>query len=240
MSSPQAQLTNLPQHIQDRLANLDCEVQAIIQSAQANFVTEIPRRLAFSMTSTLGTGDLMTPYERAQSVSFVTRYEHLPENITVRLVEKDGQWLIGNLWVLRHVLNDFRPIIQNQRDAVYYARVHSIWNQMLRRTDPTQGLVVRVLAENGDDVTVQYTKWLNENKRAITAVLGALEFGYLYNGILQHSDGDLSRRFLADYVSGDLNYLLWKHIKVLGFIKSLLGPYHRLMSVLTFPQLGAL
>jgi len=77
-------------------------------------------------------------------------------------------------------------------------------------------------------------------KRAITAVLNGLEFGYLYNGILQHSDASLSRRFLTDYASGELNYLLWKHVRVLGFIKSLLRPYHRMMSVLTLPTLGAL
>jgi hypothetical protein len=237
---PPEHLNRLPTHVQNRLGDLDREVQDIITNAQRNFVTEIPRRLAFNMTSALGCGDLMTPYERAQSVSFVTRYEHLADNVQVHLVETDGSWRIGNLWVLRHVLNDFRPIIQNQRDSVYYARVHSTWFQMLRRSDPSQGLVVRVIADNGDDVTGPYSKWLNENKRAISAVLNGLEFGYLYNGILQHSDADLSTRFLTDYVSGDLNYLLWKHIRVLGFIRSLLGPYHLLMSVLTFPSLGGL
>jgi len=117
--------------------------------AKSEFKTEIPRRVAFSMTSASTSGDLLTEYERALSVSFVTRYDHLPDDLTVHLVEHNGQWQINNFWELRHVLNDFRPIIQNQRDAVYYARVHSIWCRMLLRTDPTEGMVVRVFGRHG-------------------------------------------------------------------------------------------
>src|SRR5438270_11428134 len=96
------------------------------------------------------------------------------------------------------------------------------------------------LADTGNDVTALYSKWLTENKRAITAVITNLEFSYLYNGILQHSDTSLSKRYLSDYASVELNYLLWKHVRVLGFIKSLLGPYYKMMNVLTFPKLGPL
>lgn len=225
----------IPQRIQDRLRDLDREIRTIFARAESKFVTQIPTRLAFKMSSALSTGSLITPDERAQSISFVTRYEHLPDNIKVHITESDGHWHIRNLWVLRHVLNDFRPIIQNQKDSVYYAKVHSTWSRMLQRTNPAQGLVVRVFDEAGNDTTEIYSKWLKENKRAITAILDGLEFGYLYNGILQHSDASQSTRFLTDYASGELNYLLWKHVRVLGFLKSLLGPYHRMMNVLTFP-----
>ena len=70
--------------------------------------------------------------------------------------------------------------------------------------------------------------------------MNRLEFAYLYNGVLQHSDPNYTKRFLADYTTGQLNYLLWKHVRVLGFIKTLLKPYHTMMRVLTFPALGGL
>ena len=212
---PTEHIGQLPRRIQDRLGQLHQEVDAIIAKANTHFKTEVPRRIAFNMTSNSTSGDLITGYERAQSVSFVTRYEHLPDNLTVRLIEQDGAWQIGNFWELRHVLNDFRPIIQNQRDAVYYARVHNVWCQMLLRTNSTEGMVIRILAYPDEDITPLYAKWLTENKRAIKSVIDSLEFPYLYNGILQHSDATLSRRYLSDYASGELNYLLWKHVRVL-------------------------
>jgi hypothetical protein len=67
-----------------------------------------------------------------------------------------------------------------------------------------------------------------------------MNFGYLYNGILQHSDPGFSTQYLEDYTSGALNYVLWKHAHVLGVIRRLLWPYFLLMNVLTFPKLGPL
>src|SRR5437588_1365311 len=107
-------IRRVPQRIQGRLEQLHRAVEAIMAKAKSEFKTEIPRRVAFSMTSASTSGDLLTEYERALSVSFVTRYDHLPDDLTVHLVEHNGQWQINNFWELRHVLNDFRPIIQNQ------------------------------------------------------------------------------------------------------------------------------
>jgi hypothetical protein len=230
----------IPQRIQDKLQAFDNENQTLIAKAQQRFVTQIPSKIAFDMRSTSSSGDLIKPCERAQSISFVTRYEHLPDDIRVHLGKQDEIWYIKNLWELKHVLNDFRPIIQNQKDAVHYTRIHNVWNQMLQRSDPTQGMVIRALDVEGGDITDSYSKYITENKRAITDILNGLEFDYLYNGILQHSDPDLAQRFFADYVSGELNYLFWKHIRLLGYIKSLLRPYYTMMSVLTFPKLGGL
>jgi hypothetical protein len=188
---------SLPPHIQKRLDNLDQEIAAILLSAERHFETSVPRRIAIDFKSLAKDGDLMTEFERAQSVSFVTRYDHLPDDMKVHVIEQDGKWYIDNSWVLRHLLNDFRPLIQNQRDAVYYTRVHSVWYRMLQRTDPNEGMLVRALSENGLDITLTYSRWLVENKRAITTVLSKLDFGYLYNGILQHSDAAYSKRFLG-------------------------------------------
>jgi hypothetical protein len=153
MKMPPEQVDQIPRRIRDRLQAIDREIESLMAKAESRFLTEVPRRISFDMSSTTTTGDFITAYERAQSVSFVTRYENLPENVTLHLVEQDGDWYMQDLWVLRHVLNDFRPIIQNQKDAVYYAQIHRAWNQMLRRTDPTEGMIVKVLDETSQDIT---------------------------------------------------------------------------------------
>jgi len=230
----------LPDRIRKRLAEDEADAEALIANATALLTTPFPPRMAFSYQGMAFGGDLMSDFERAQSVSFVTRYEHLPADVKIHLGEKNGVWSINNFWVLRHVLNDFRPIIQNQGDAVYYQTVHNQWYQMLTRADPAEGMTIRVIGENEQDATPDFCKRLGENNRAIRHLVNALDFDYLYNGFLQHSDMRFSKRFFDDFISGELNYVLCKHVRPLGTITHLLSPYHRLMRTLTFPHLGNL
>ena len=82
---------------------------------------------------------------------------------------------------------------------------------------------------------------LAEHAKAIAEALSHLHLDYLYNGILQHSDEVFSSRFVKDYTSGELNYILWKHVHILSFIQELLAPYHKLfLNFLAFPKLGPL
>ncbi len=182
----------------------------------------------------------MTPYERAQSVSFITRYEHLPREYPVCVIRDGEDWRIGNLDFLRHVLNDFRPLVQNQDDSVHYRKIHAVWRGMLKREDPADGMTIRVRCSNGSDVTADYISYLDQHIGAISLVVRAMDFSYLYNGLLQHSDPGYSQQLLTDYVSGEINYLLWKHALVLSFVREMLGPYYQVARVLTFPRLGPL
>ena len=116
------ELPSLPSALRDRLRKEDDEVRDIVKSAAANIQTKLPA-VAFSFTSSTA-GDILTVEERAQSVSFITRYELIPTEVKVQLVERDSAWYIENFAALGHVLNDFRPLIQNKRDAVYHQNVH--------------------------------------------------------------------------------------------------------------------
>ena len=49
-----------------------------------------------------------------------------------------------------------------------------------------------------------------------------------------------TRRFLRDYTSGELNYILWKHVQVLGFIHDMLELYYNVTRGLTLPKPGPL
>lgn len=234
----------VPEPIRDRVRRLREEVDAINDAAMANFVTEIPKRISFSASgnsSVSWNGDLMPPEERAQAVSFVVRYQHLRDDLKVHIGPVDGEWHIKNLWELRHMLNDVRPIIQNQKDSTYYTKVNGTIQKRLRRTDIAQGMRIQVFeGDTENEVTLDYASYLGENTKAIAAIINRMEYGYLYNGVLQHADPSYTQRLLSDYTSGELNYTLWKHVIVLGQIQYWLTPYYRVLSILNFPSLGSL
>lgn len=234
----------VPESIRTRVGELRKEIDQIYNGAMSKFSTVIPSSLSFDMSgqaSPAWGGDLMPPEERAQAISFVIRFDRLRDDVRCRFGLVNGEWHITNLWELRHMLNDLRPIIQIQKDSTFYTNVNATIQKWLRRANPAEGVLMRVF-EGGTqtDVTLTYATYLGENTKAIAALLSGLEYGYLYNGILQHSDLHHSKRLLQDYTSGELNYILWKHVIVLGQIHYWLTPYYRVLNVLTFPQLGSL
>lgn len=233
-----SQITNLPERIQKRLETLQREIDHIISGAKDRLKTELPNPIQLQFLN-LAPCDVLTEYERAQSISFLTRFDHLLD-YTIKIVEHHGANFIANMDFLRHALNEFRPLIQNERDSVYYKKIHAVWYAMLTLDDPEKGTTIRVFDEFQKDVTSIFTRRLCERNKAISYVLRLLDYKYLYNGILQHSDGDYSQRFLQDYTSGELHYVLWKHVHCLRFIREMLASYYQLLKFLTSPRLGPL
>jgi hypothetical protein len=231
----------LPDRITSRLRAIAAEVEKVIGEANQEIVTEIPAKIAFRYESAVLGRDILSDHERAQSVSFVTRFDHFPTALATQFaVDEDKNWRITNLWDLRQALNDFRSVIQNQSDSVYYQNIHNTWYKALRETDKSKGTTVRVLDDQHRDVTDAYARWLSERNKAIRHLISAFDYDYLYNGFLQHADPKFSKRLFQDYMSGEINYLLWKHVLPLGVLIGLLHPYYMLMRSLTFPSLGPL
>ena len=229
----------LPERIQLRLENLNIQVDQIVSAASALITIQLPGALSLRIENA-APRDFLTSYERAQSISFITRFDQLPTDYTVQIVHREGEFYIENLSFLRHVLNDFRPLIMNQSDSTYYQNIHRVWYGMLTLGDPAKGTTIRAINEAEIDATAVFTSWLSQHNQAITLALRPLDFDYLYNGVLQHSGEEFSDRFLRDYTSGELNYVLWKHAHILGFIRRLLLPYYQVARWLTCPRVGAL
>jgi hypothetical protein len=207
----------LPERIAKRFEAISADVQKAIDEANQKIVTTIPEKIAFRYESAILDRDILSEYERAQSVSFVTRFDHFPDDLHTHIVvDEQSNWWIANLWDLRQSLNDFRSVIQNQSDSIYYQYIHGTWVQALRQIDKSKGTVVRVLDVQQHDVTPVYVKWLGERNQAIRHLLAAFDYGYLYNGFLQHSDPKFSKRLMRDYTSGEINYLLWRHVRPFG------------------------
>lgn len=239
MNLPPEIISKIPERVVNRLQTLEVEIQTLITKAMEQLVTKLPNPLSFEFTHS-APSDILTDKERAQSISFITRYEHLPSDSSVQLVEHSGTWHIGNFPFLRHALNDYRPIIQNKSDSVYYRNIHSVWYPMLLRANSADGMTIRSYDIQKNDITPTFAKWIGERLRAISIVLDSLDYDYLYNGILQHSDDRFAHRFLEDYISGEINYIFWKHMHVLNFIKEMLRPYYTLINQVSFPKMGAL
>ncbi len=231
---------SLPDRIRDRLEALETQGQRIISAARDKITAAAPGTVSFRYQAVLPGRDILLPHERAQSLGFVTRYEALPDAVGAQVVVSGERLELGNLDFLRHTLNEYRTIVMNERDSVYYRKLHSTWRAMLLRPSVVEGTIVRVLDATDKDVTAGFVQWLDQTQSAIKFIINALELDYLYNGILQHCDERHSERFLQDYLSGELNYIMLKSAGIITAVKDHLEPYYRLANALTFPELGPL
>jgi len=231
--------SQIPDALRDKFTALEEEIDQILTQAEAVQQTDISGRVSFTYEST-APRDLLTEDERAQSICFVTRYEALPVSEQLRIVAYGDRYYIGNLDYLRHVLNEYRAIVQNKRDSVYYRRIHQFCHGKLVNRNTSNDLVITAEHESEGDITSTFARYLDEQCRSIAVVLRKSEFSYVYNGVLQHSDHSYTRRFLEDYHSGRINYIFVKHAQLLGYIKECLLWHYRLLNALTFPKLGPL
>jgi len=211
------------------------EIIALNEKETQNLHGEI----SFRYESSAPMPDLLTPFERAQSICFIARYECLPEMGTIGIIEKDERFYLSDMPFLRHFLNEYRLIVMNENDSVYYAQIHNLCSKMAN-TDPKKGLCLRVEHEKHGDITEQFIAILKGRKKSIKAIMDKSEFDYIYNGILQHSDHEHTKRFLEDLHSGRINYLFLKHAFFLEHIKESLFWHYKILHSLTFPKLGPL
>jgi len=229
----------IPPKIKARVNELNEDVRQIIEIAHKELQTDVSGELDFRFI-TWAPKEILTDYERAQSVCFITRYNELPMFKRVLIEENNGSYYFGNIHEARHVLNEYRSIIQNKKDSIHYDRVHRFCRKKLLNNDPSEDLSIIVNHKDRGDITQEFSKSLDEKLKAIKSILKHSEFGYIYNGILQHSDHKYTERFWEEYTSGDINYVFAKHALIISHIKPLMEWHYRLFSVMTFPQLGPL
>jgi len=238
-------IDNVPEPIRLKFFALLREIDVeIFSPAVSFFKTQLPENITFRFRGTSGgkVPDALTAWQRSQSASFIFQYEHLPQPRRVHLIQKGTDWFmkIEDITFIRAALNEFRPLIMNQNDSIFFTTVHNVWAAMLNHADPDTGTNIRVVDSDNRDVTSIFIKYLGEHRAALLQILSKLDLDYLYNGLLQHSDEQLSGRLFRDYISGELNYILLKNYLILPLIKNTLAPYHQLLNIMTFPTLGPL
>ncbi|HHF3133829.1 TPA: hypothetical protein ACPJ1T_004399 [Vibrio diabolicus] len=229
----------LPMDVQKKIDSVHSEIEEIVDRAYAHISTDMDGeiRIKFSISAPR---DVLTDFERAQSVCFVTRYDALPEFDNLNLEEHRGRFYFSNFGEARYVLNEFRSIIQNKKDSIHYQQIHRFCRDKLLNEDHTKDLSITVSHNERGDVTSEFLQYLNEHNKAIKSIIKHCEFDYIYNGILQHSDHRFTKRFWSEYASGEANYVFIKHALLTGHLRDLLIWHYRLFSAMTFPKLGPL
>jgi len=224
------------QEIEQKIGELNHEAQRLVDAADANITEEIEGSISFRYQISAPT-DVLSPYERAQSLCFVTKYDGLPEPEGIDIREYRGRFYPNNIDSFRHLLNEYRPIIQNSDDSTHFSRIHHLCRQKLQNRDPGMGLSITVML-NEEDITERFLRLLDQKNRALSRLLRSCEFDYIYNGILQHSDHGYTDRYIQEYNSGELHYVFIKHAVICSYIKQELFWHHYMLKVLSGVIMG--
>ncbi len=227
------------QEIEQRIQNLNEEVRQLVDEANSHITEVIEEKISFRYEIS-APRNVLTPYERAQSLCFVTKYDSLPDLEPVDIGELKGRFYSNNIDVFRHLLNEYRPIIWNNDDSTYFSKIHFLCRQKLENDNPSVDLLITVQLENGEDVTKRFLRLLDQKNKAINRLIRSCEFGYIYNGILQHSDHNYTKRYIEEYSSGELHYVFLKHAMVCSYVKQELLWHHDLLKVLSGVVMGPL
>ncbi|NQZ85836.1 MAG: hypothetical protein HRU03_09010 [Nanoarchaeales archaeon] len=229
----------IPVEIQNKFNTVFKEVENIIETANKNYKTKIPDTIRFQYEIS-APRNVLTDFERAQSICFITRYDSLPEFTKGNIEEKNGFYYFDNYHDIRYLLNEYRCIIQNKKDSIYFQKINKFCRDKLLNEDHSKDLSIKVNHSEQGDITHNFLKFLDENCKVIRSLINQCEFDYLYNGILQHTDHKYTDRFLEEYTSGKINYVFTKHALIAQNIKILMRWYYRLFSALILPKLGPL
>lgn len=227
----------VPVHIKKKIDKLYDEAAAILNKAYS-FIEGFDLQISLVFEHS-APSNILTDEERFQQVCFITRYECLPniEGIIVR--EKDGKYYFSNLDFIRYVLNEYRIILFNQRDSIFYKKLHNFCYSKLANNDASKGLSISAFDVNNSEKTDEFIRFLNANTKAIDFILTYCELDYIYNGILQHADNRHTERYWDDYYNGELNYIFLKNAILVSETKNFMDVYYKIMNCLTFPKLGS-
>lgn len=212
---------------------------ATVMETAIDFIGEFNHKFYFRFKHSAPC-DILSNQERSQQLSFVTRYKHLPEFRGIDLEETNGKFNIANLDRLRLLLNEYRTILFNKDDSIFYRKLHNFCYRGLSNKDSSKGLSISARDINEHDITDEYMKYLCENTKAIDYILSNCDLDYIYNGILQHSDSRYSQTYLEDYHSGKLNYIFVKNAMLVSETKLMMDVYYKIINSITFPRAGHL
>jgi hypothetical protein len=215
------------ERVKDKFGNIHKQLSQTVDEARNKIEVQIDGRLSITIRNAALSQDIITEEDRARFTQFVAKFQQLPEITTVDSVERNGNIFVENLDDAKHVLNEFRPIVWNQNDSIYYNHLYKSISSKLFLKDPTVGTILSVFRNKKEDITDLYNKFLKSHRDAIRFILKRYEsdLDYLYNGVLQHSDKDFTERLANEFDSGELSYILIKNAFLLGPIKQLLTPF---------------
>ncbi|MFH1719186.1 MAG: hypothetical protein ABIF19_17660 [Planctomycetota bacterium] len=231
---------DIPPQILKKLKKCENEAIAIIEEAKSKVTDFDTSSIGLQVTSTAPL-PLMTCEERAQSLAFVVRYEHLPElhNFTAGR-HPSGHYYLNEIDQIRAALNEYRTIFYNKKDGICYGTITNLYERAFNPKHPNASMRIEALTPEGQDLSADYLKHLKSRKRAIRYAIERSDFDYIFNGVLQHTDGQYAMQMVKQYTEGSLAYLLLKNFLISQGLKDLLSEHYKVINVLNFPKMGPL
>jgi len=229
----------IPEKISKKLSDNEKQAIEIINNAEESIAEFSTDNISLTYQISAPVPEL-TPDERACSMVFIFRYDHLPDIHDFTVGEHHGRYYLNDIDNIRAAINEYRTIFWNQKDPIFFGKISKIYRAKLVNRDPSKGLSITAKNKKGHDVTMDFVKHLDSKNKAIRKIIQQSDFDYVFNGVLQHSDGKFSRQLIKDYTNGNLNYILLKNMTLARHIKLLFREYYKVINVLSFPRMGCL
>jgi hypothetical protein len=232
---------DIPPQITEKFKKNESEAFSILEEANEIVSDFDASSVQFRVSSTAPL-PLLTINEQAQSMAFIVRYDHLPVlNSFVAGRHPDGRrYFLNEIDQVRAALNEYRTIFFNNRDGIHYGAITNLYQRAFNRKSPHPSMKYEAILSEGADVSDDYLNHLKTRKKAIQHAIGRSDFDYIFNGVLQHSDGQYSKRMVKEYTDGSLQYTLLKNLFIAQGLKDLLSEHYKVINVMNFPKMGAL
>jgi hypothetical protein len=231
---------DIPPQILNKLKNCENEAKVILEESESKITDFDISSIRLRVTSTAPL-PLMTLEEQAQSLAFVVRYEHLPElhNFTAGR-HSSGRYYLNEIDQIRAALNEYRTIFYNQKDGIFYGKITNLYQRAFDTKHSKASMRIEALTPEGQDISSVYLEHLKSRKRAIRYSIEKSDFDYIFNGVLQHTDGQYAMQMVKQYTDGSLAYLLLKNFLIAQGLKGFLNEHYKVINVLNFPKMGPL
>lgn len=231
----------IPPEILTRLRNCEAEALAILSDAEDLVTVFDPTKVGFRVTSSSPLP--LMPFElQAQSLTFIIRFDHLPEfdSFVAGRHPKTGLYYLNEIDSIRAALNEYRTIFFNQKDGIYFGRITNLYQQAFVPEEAGASMRFQAIDANDVDHSSEFLEHLKSRKKAIQHTIAHSDFDFIFNGVLQHSDGTHSMRMVKAYTDGSLSYTLLKNFILARGLKQFLSEHYCVINTLNFPAMGPL
>ena len=190
--------------------------------------------------------------KRMQVCYFVRKYQLLPpgpvEKISVifeppfdlGIINFPARYKFQELHLMAGIINDYRTLLFNKSDIIYYKKIHAlIWN-LLKCQDKKEGTVFTAYDEQNNDITPVFKDYLSNSLVWIEKIIEKSDLTILYNAFLQHTDKNHEDQASSVFLAGDYQYMLLKNSILLGNIRSILQSHYNFLSSFNYQTLGSL
>ena len=210
-----------PKSILEKFKNSALETQSLITTVEKNYQKFLPGPFQIKIANSAAS-PLLADTEEAAFHAFLAKFRSIPNFPGPVITQRENNFFLGNEDLAKHIITEFRPIIFNEKDPIYFGKIYNTIYKMLNRKSPVSGTKMTAFNERFEDITDLLKKELAVARKVIVSTVELLELDYLYNGVLQHSDPRFSKRYRQDFRSGNLQYLFLKHAQVLTYLKGYL------------------